>query len=145
MTLKTDLSRRDIMVAAATLVATVPAQNVIADEHAAPLARGNSGLKIVQGTVFESKSGGRKREAGDPGIDGVLVSNGREVVRTGEDGRYSLPIEAGWPFSSLSRATMRSRNKAAAFLLHLSAGRNALQPRPPLPRPCANRAVARIR
>jgi C terminal of Calcineurin-like phosphoesterase/N terminal of Calcineurin-like phosphoesterase len=95
MTLKTDLSRRDIMVAAATLVATVPAQDVIADEHAAPLARGNSGLKIVQGTVFESKSGGRKREAGDPGIGGVLVSNGREVVRTGADGRYSLPIEEG--------------------------------------------------
>ena len=51
--------------------------------------------QIVKGAVFESRSGTRERQAGDPGIGGVLVSNGREVVRTDADGRYSLPIEDG--------------------------------------------------
>jgi hypothetical protein len=39
--------------------------------------------------------GARERQKGDPGLAGVLVSNGREVVRTGPDGGYSLPIEDG--------------------------------------------------
>jgi C terminal of Calcineurin-like phosphoesterase/N terminal of Calcineurin-like phosphoesterase len=95
MMLNADLSRRDLIAAAVTLVAAVPAQGVLADEQAAPLAKGDAGPKTVQGAVFESRSGGRERQAGDPGIGGVLVSNGREVVRTGADGRYSLPIEDG--------------------------------------------------
>ncbi|WGJ13807.1 calcineurin-like phosphoesterase family protein [Methylocapsa sp. D3K7] len=94
MTSNADLSRRDLMAAAATLAAALPGRNVMAGEQAAPLARGKAG-PIVQGIVFESRSGGRQRQAGDPGIGGVLVSNGREVVRTGSDGRYSLPIEDG--------------------------------------------------
>jgi N terminal of Calcineurin-like phosphoesterase len=95
MMLNADLSRRDLIAAAVTLVAAVPAQGVLADEQAAPLAKGDAGPKSVQGAVFESRSGGRERQAGDSGIGGVLVSNGREVVRTGADGRYSLPIEDG--------------------------------------------------
>ena len=43
MTLDADLSRRDLIAAAATLVAAVPAQSVLADEQAAPLAKGNAG------------------------------------------------------------------------------------------------------
>ena len=94
MMLNADLSRRDLIAAAVTLVAAVPAQGALADEQAAPLAKGDAGPKTVQGAVFESRSGGRERQAGDPGIGGVLVSNGREVVRTGADGRY-MPIEDG--------------------------------------------------
>jgi hypothetical protein len=95
MTINAYPSRRDLMAAAATLVAAVPARSVLADEQAAPLATGDAGPKIVKGAVFESRSGARERQAGDPGIGGVLVSNGREVVRTRPDGRYSLPIEDG--------------------------------------------------
>lgn len=95
MTFNADLSRRDLMAAAATLIATVPARNVLADTQPTPLATSGAGPKIVKGTVFESRSGARERQASDPGIGGVLVSNGREVVRTGADGGYDLPIEDG--------------------------------------------------
>jgi hypothetical protein len=87
MRMSTDLSRRELMAAAATLAAAVPARSLLADEQAAPLATGAAGARIVTGAVFESRSGARERQAGDPGIGGVLVSNGREVVRTGPDGR----------------------------------------------------------
>jgi 3',5'-cyclic AMP phosphodiesterase CpdA len=49
----------------------------------------------VTGIVFEDRSGSGRRQAGDPGISGILVSNGREVVKTDADGRYTLPIEEG--------------------------------------------------
>jgi hypothetical protein len=95
MTMYTDLSRRDLMAAAAALVVAVPAQNLLANNETAPLLMGDSSPKIVKGAVFESRSGARERQAGDPGLGGVLVSNGREAVRTSADGSYSLPIEEG--------------------------------------------------
>ena len=49
----------------------------------------------VTGVVFENRSGGGRRQPGDPGVPGVLVSNGREVVRTDGEGRYALPVEDG--------------------------------------------------
>jgi hypothetical protein len=45
------------------------------------------------GVVFEDCSGTGRRQSGDPGIAGVLVSNGREVVKTDHDGRYTLPVD----------------------------------------------------
>jgi hypothetical protein len=45
------------------------------------------------GIVFEDRSGTGRRQPGDPGIAGVLVSNGREVVKTDRDGRYALPVD----------------------------------------------------
>lgn len=45
------------------------------------------------GIVFEDRSGTGRRQPGDPGIAGVLVSNGREVVQTDANGRYALPID----------------------------------------------------
>lgn len=47
----------------------------------------------VSGIVFEDRSGSGRRQAGDPGLPGVMVSNGREVVKTDASGRYTLPIE----------------------------------------------------
>jgi N terminal of Calcineurin-like phosphoesterase len=47
----------------------------------------------VSGVVYENRSGGTRRAAGDPGIAGVLVSNGRDVVKTDAAGRYTLPID----------------------------------------------------
>lgn len=44
------------------------------------------------GIVFEDRSGTGRRQADDPGVPGALVSNGRDVVRTDANGRYSLPI-----------------------------------------------------
>jgi hypothetical protein len=90
-----DPSRRDLLTAAAALAAAAPAKSLFAQDLAAPLLERETAKETVTGTVFESRSGARARQAGDPGIAGVLVSNGREVVRTGADGRYRLPIEDG--------------------------------------------------
>ena len=46
----------------------------------------------VSGIVFEDRSGLGARGADDPGVGGVLVSNGREVVVSDADGRYTLPL-----------------------------------------------------
>jgi hypothetical protein len=45
------------------------------------------------GVVFEDRSGAGWRQNGDPGIAGVLVSNGRDVARTDSEGRYTLPVD----------------------------------------------------
>jgi hypothetical protein len=52
-----------------------------------------AGAGTVSGVVYENRSGGVRRTADDPGIAGVLVSNGRDVVKTDADGRYTLPID----------------------------------------------------
>src|SRR3546814_10517830 len=47
------------------------------------------------GTVFEDGNGNGVRDAGEAGIAGVAVSDGRQVVRTDAQGRYALPMLAG--------------------------------------------------
>ncbi len=46
----------------------------------------------VTGLVFEDRDGSGAASAANPGLPGVLVSNGREVAVTGADGRYTLPL-----------------------------------------------------
>jgi hypothetical protein len=53
------------------------------------------GVLTATGVVFEDRSGRGWRQPGDPGIAGVLVSNGRDVVKTDHDGRYALPVDDG--------------------------------------------------
>lgn len=50
---------------------------------------------VARGVVFEDGRGDGVRRAGDPGIPGVMVSNGRDVVLTEADGAWSLPVEPG--------------------------------------------------
>jgi len=80
-----DITRRDVMkggaATAAALATSVPLRP--------SLAQGAS----VTGVVFEDRSGTSRRQPGDPGIAGVRVSNGREVVKTDAGGRYTLPID----------------------------------------------------
>jgi len=47
------------------------------------------------GTVYEDRSGSGRREPGDPGIAGVLVSNGRDTARTDAEGRWRLQVADG--------------------------------------------------
>lgn len=49
----------------------------------------------IRGTVFHSRSGTGVREAGDPGIAGVLVSNGVDIAVTHADGSWELPFIPG--------------------------------------------------
>ncbi len=78
-------SRRDVVKygAAAAISAAVTSVG--------PVLAANSGT--VSGTVYEDRSGAPRRQASDPGIAGVLVSNGRDVVKTDAAGRYTLPVE----------------------------------------------------
>jgi hypothetical protein len=87
-------SRRDLMTAAAAL-AVGPARGLTAKDQAAPAPAREASQETVKGVVFETRTGAGQRQADDRGLAGVLVSNGREVVRTGPDGGYSLPIEDG--------------------------------------------------
>lgn len=79
-------TRRDVVagsVAALGVAALDLSHNVFAAD----------GQKTATGIVFEDRSGSGKRQPGDPGIANVLVSNGRDVVKTDASGRYSLPID----------------------------------------------------
>jgi len=53
----------------------------------------DDGAEVATGVVFEDRSGTGRRQPGDPGIAGVLVSNGREGVKTDHDGCYALPVD----------------------------------------------------
>ncbi len=49
--------------------------------------------ETARGAVFEDLNGDGVRGAGEPGVAGVAVSNGRDVVATGEDGTYRIAVE----------------------------------------------------
>lgn len=51
------------------------------------------GQETATGTVFLDQNGNAILDPGEEGIPDVAVSNGREVVLSGEDGSYQLPIE----------------------------------------------------
>ncbi|MEM8824757.1 MAG: calcineurin-like phosphoesterase C-terminal domain-containing protein, partial [Pseudomonadota bacterium] len=56
-------------------------------------ARGTAeGAETVTGTVFEDLSRDGALQGDEPGVAGVMVSNGRDVVVTGPDGTYELPV-----------------------------------------------------
>lgn len=50
---------------------------------------------VSRGFVFEDGNGDGRRRPGDPGIPGVMVSNGRDVAITAADGSWSLLVEPG--------------------------------------------------
>jgi hypothetical protein len=57
--------------------------------------RQNPAEALAAGVVFEDRGAAGVRQSGDPGIAGALVSNGRDIVRTGADGRWRLPVADG--------------------------------------------------
>lgn len=50
--------------------------------------------ETVTGVVFHDLNRDGRRQPDEPGIEGILVSNGLDVVRTGADGQYELPVRA---------------------------------------------------
>ncbi len=76
-------TRRDVIVGGAALAL---ASGGTAQAQPAPAT--------ATGTITEIGAGAAPGAKGPP-LPGVLVSNGREVVRTAADGRYSLPIAPG--------------------------------------------------
>lgn len=47
---------------------------------------------LARGVVFHDRNGNGMRDAGEPGLKGMRVSNQREVVVTDASGRYELPV-----------------------------------------------------
>lgn len=85
-------SRRDV-VAASAVAATLAAAGAPLPNLAAEKPEHKPAMEVVKGFVFDvtATAGSEKKT----GLAGVLVSNGRDVVRTGQDGSYRLPITAG--------------------------------------------------
>ena len=81
------VTRRDVVRCGGAAITLATATSSIGQAFAM-----NDGQSAT-GVVFEDRSGSGRRQPGDPGIAGVLVSNGRDVVRTDQDGRYALPID----------------------------------------------------
>jgi hypothetical protein len=79
------VTRRDVVKGGAAAVSLAAASS-----PGSAFAAGD--LPTVRGVVYEDLSGTGRRQPDDPGIAGVLVSNGCDVVRTGSDGRYALPL-----------------------------------------------------
>ncbi|MCB1745257.1 MAG: hypothetical protein KDK91_33120, partial [Gammaproteobacteria bacterium] len=60
--------------------------------HGHPGQGGHARDGVARGTVFLDRNGNGERDAREPGIRGVSVSNGVDVVRTDRDGRYSIAL-----------------------------------------------------
>ncbi len=55
--------------------------------------RSRPAMQTARGVVFLDKDGDGLRGAGEPGLENVKVSNGRDVVRSGPDGGWSLDVD----------------------------------------------------
>jgi 3',5'-cyclic AMP phosphodiesterase CpdA len=47
---------------------------------------------LMRGVVFHDLNGNETRDAGEPALSGIRVSNGRDIVETDAEGRYALPV-----------------------------------------------------
>lgn len=47
----------------------------------------------AKGYVYHDKNENRKKDAGEPGLSGIKVSNGKQIVKTDENGFYEIPID----------------------------------------------------
>jgi len=89
--LRTGPSRREVMAGAGAAVATaLSAARAPAAADLAPPAPASS-VEIATGFVFDDSAGTGIRQ-NSPGIAGVMVSNGRDVVLTDGAGRWTLPL-----------------------------------------------------
>ena len=70
------------------------APGAVAAEPTATRSTGAQATNAV-GTVTEAVPGPGRLSAQGPPVAGVLVSNGRDVVRTDSQGRYRLPVASG--------------------------------------------------
>lgn len=78
---------------AAAMLAAAPAFAAPEPWFAAPeIVRGEGGGDTIRGVVFDDTDGDGRHGEGEAGIEGVLVTNGLEVVRTDADGRYEIAV-----------------------------------------------------
>lgn len=87
-----DMSDRRFLLAALSIAAAgIGSFSPVGAALAAAAPRGAEVPPLIQGVVFADRNGDGVREAGEPGLPGVEVSNGRDIVLTGGDGGYRIP------------------------------------------------------
>ena len=91
----TRFTRRQTLAAAAGLAVALTDRAVAADTPVPSPTASLGDAQTARGTVFEDVDGSGRRAPGSPGLAGVMVSNGRDVVKTDADGRWSLPVQPG--------------------------------------------------
>jgi len=66
----------------------------------------------IKGVVYEDKNGNGRRDFGERGMEGVVVSDGYEVVKTDQEGKFLLPSqpEARFVFITCPSGFRNSRN-----------------------------------
>ncbi|TXH72048.1 MAG: calcineurin phosphoesterase [Lysobacteraceae bacterium] len=77
----------------------------------------------VSGRVYQDRDGDGRRDAGEPGVSGVVVSNGRALTRTGRDGGYRIDVRPGQTLFVVKPAGWRLVRDPATlprFWLHAS-------------------------
>ena len=90
-------NRRDFLRGASALAGAslLPALPRLAQaQNAARPDAATAPTQIARGVVYLADENG-KRAANAPGIAGVFVSNGRDIVQTDAAGRYQLPVSDG--------------------------------------------------
>ncbi|MEN1928480.1 calcineurin-like phosphoesterase C-terminal domain-containing protein [Luteimonas sp. MJ250] len=92
------------------------------------LAAGAAGAAQWQGRVFDDRDGDGIAGAGESGIAGVIVSDGRSLARTDGEGRYRLDAQDGAPVFVVKPAGWRMPLRADG----LPAAWRAPQPGPGL-------------
>ncbi|HEV7301114.1 MAG TPA: calcineurin-like phosphoesterase C-terminal domain-containing protein [Tepidisphaeraceae bacterium] len=91
------LSRRQLLgrsLGAGAGVLFLPALGALA-QAAESMTGAPAAEEVATGYVFDDRGSTGVRSDGSPGIEGVLVSNGRSVVRTDRDGRYRIGVRDG--------------------------------------------------
>lgn len=91
--MKTSFTGRAAMLSAVSILMASPGLARTDYIAGIDVVRGGDGTaEAVTGAVFHDLSRDGIRQADEPGIAGVIVSNGRDVTTTGVDGSYSLPV-----------------------------------------------------
>ncbi|WP_299051287.1 calcineurin-like phosphoesterase family protein [uncultured Nocardioides sp.] len=80
----------------------------------------------LEGTVFDDADRDSRQDPGERGLPGVSVSNGRQVVTTDRQGRYTLPVSDNTTVSVVQprgwQVPVDDANIAQFFYNHLPAG-----------------------
>ncbi len=117
-------SRRHFLQGAVTLAGAFAVPPFVSScaAQGAPVLKPEDAALVARGVVFLDADKSGKRTPNSPGLAGVRVSNGREVVTTDAQGRYKLPIgEQGAIFvckPSGYRVPMNAHNLPQHFYLH---------------------------
>jgi hypothetical protein len=114
-----------LFLCAAVAVPAASAEPWIAGPEVVP-ASGARSASTVRGVVFEDLNGDGRRQPAEPGVAGVLVSNGLQVVETDARGAYVLPVRPDMNLTVVQpkgwRTPVDARQVPQFFYVHKQAG-----------------------